>query len=357
MDRKTRSDLTKQSLKPKNTAPDASSTSAASGGAAAGPAAPKIPNYMKATNSTASRHMTPVLKKPLIRPGSVTRTPTGSTSNLSESKKTSTPLKPGARGLDFSNASSIKEVPILASKFPGPGPGAGLVGGRRVARRQSMVPTTQRGPLRAARVPDETVNEEIEAEIRRAELICSLRLKEKALTAKATIENKGLQVIGTYHQLISAYRKDISDLMEKKKRMETLLPYARQVKVLRDGLQQVLRLKGDIESSVRFLVTTTREKLSLMSFESGGLSMKEAEDVMKQAEQALNSPELEKIPLLIEAFRNYMSLQEKLIGIETNVDKAKQLIRDIEKVHSESEMYRKFREMEWEPSAQQTTTC
>lgn len=197
------------------------------------------------------------------------------------------------------------------------------------------------GPLRAG-LTEVNQHDEMEAEIRRSQVICSLRLKEKAMAAQAAVEKKGLAIIRMYHLLIGAYRADIADIGQKTKCMQALLPYARQLKVLRDGLQQMVHHKDDIQTAVQYLVTTTRETLSILPFHSGGLLLKEAKRVMKQGQVALMSSELDKLPLLTQALESYELLTQKLDRIVRNADQCHELIRHVKQLDSDDELYRNF---------------
>lgn len=218
----------------------------------------------------------------------------------------------------------------------------------KVRNRRQSAACLPRGPLRTqqpAHVGDETLSEEIEFEIRRSYLIRSLRLLEKAKSARAAVEKRGVHAVWQFHQMISIYRKDIVALREKKRRTEALLPYAKQLKVLRDGLTRVVMLEDDIQSSIKYLVETTRRKLSVLPFAPSTMPHQEAEKVLQQAEAALQSPELEKLPLLIQALESYQHLKEKMDRVLLNSEKCAHLIKEIEDMAIDDEKYRKFVDM------------
>lgn len=323
-----------------------------------------MPGYMRTTNSSNNRRMTPVAPKQasVSRSNSVTfnsnrsfNSSQESSSNSTSMKKTSTPLRKGGQKLNFSNASAIAEPPIASVQIPRPvlKPAAGSRVGLNVAakarinRRQSIAVINLRAPLRAKHVTtaNETLSDEIEFDIRRSYLICSLKLLDKFRTARAAVEKKGLQAIWQMHQMIGVYRKDTVALIAKKKQTEALLPYAKQLKVLHDVLSKANLLKSDMESCFKYLAETTERKQSLLAFEHNGMSHEEAVKVLQQSKRILQSPELEKLPILIQGMESYSCLKDKLDQIFANSEKCTQLIKEIEVMTEDDEKYRRFLEL------------
>ena len=307
------------------------------------------PNYMRATSSTTNRRTTPSGGKTLTRAeskGSIKKTSSSSSSSL---KKTSTPIRAGARGLNFSNASSIEGQSAAAADFAvvkanNPFGAAPLP--VKLCKPQRPLPLRPahlvEGNNHSSSRGEDRLSDEIEFELQRQQLICSWRLREKAAEAVTDVQKKGLRVCSGFHQLINCTQNSIKSIRAQERLFKAVLPHARQLKVLSERLEQLLALKTDVESNISFLRDRTRDKLSVLPFKSHDMPLKEVQTTLTEAERALRAPALDRLPMLVQVLTSFLALRQKLRHITDQVVKCQQLLKEIHEVEEKSIRLRTF---------------